>query len=109
MLTAMKCIAVHVPVFVWKVDLLPSNSWVDPLFWLGCQQTLEKSDLFVHPQEADSVKLLQRFNRWVVLYTSYLLHINRLLLITDKLVQSHSLSLLASLSRWRVFSASSAR
>ena len=39
--------------------------WLEPLFWLGCQRELDYSDLYVHPSEADSERLLQRFNRYV--------------------------------------------
>ena len=33
------------------------------MFWLGCQRELDYSDLYVHPSEADSEKLLRRFSR----------------------------------------------
>ena len=38
-------------------------SWADPLFWLGLRRSLEQSDLYAHPSEVDSEKLLKRFNR----------------------------------------------
>ena len=42
----------------------PSPSWVDPLFWIGCCRSLEQSDLYAHPSEADSEKLLKTFNKY---------------------------------------------
>ena len=39
------------------------NSWVDPLFWLGCGRSLEFNDLYAHPPEADSKYLLDKFNK----------------------------------------------
>ncbi len=44
------------------------NSWVDPLLWFGCRHTLEQSDLYAHPQEADSERLLGRFNRYPIMH-----------------------------------------
>ena len=38
-------------------------SWVDPLFWLGLCRSLNQSDLYAHPSEADSEKLLNKFNK----------------------------------------------
>eukprot|EP00731_Ephydatia_muelleri_P034922 Em0086g6a len=38
--------------------------WLDPLFWRGIRKPLEQSDLYVHPEEADSEQLLSRFNRY---------------------------------------------
>uniref|UniRef100_A0A1X7VQK3 Uncharacterized protein n=1 Tax=Amphimedon queenslandica TaxID=400682 RepID=A0A1X7VQK3_AMPQE len=38
--------------------------WIDPLFWLGCRRSLEFSDLYVHPPEADSFYLLNKFNKY---------------------------------------------
>ncbi|XP_019860364.1 PREDICTED: multidrug resistance-associated protein 4-like [Amphimedon queenslandica] len=38
--------------------------WVDPLFWLGCGRSLEFSDLYAHPPEADSKYLLEKFNKY---------------------------------------------
>ncbi len=42
------------------------HSWLDPLFWTGsCKKgSLEQSDLYAHPGEADSEKLLNKFNRY---------------------------------------------
>ena len=40
-----------------------THSWVDPLFWVGFRRTLNQSDLYAHPGEADSEKLLNRFNK----------------------------------------------
>ncbi len=42
-----------------------THRWADPLFWLGARRPLEQDDLYAHPQEADSEKLLRQFNRWV--------------------------------------------
>lgn len=39
------------------------DSWVDPLFWIGCRRGLEQRDLYAHPREADSERLLTQFNR----------------------------------------------
>ena len=38
-------------------------SWVDSLFWLGCRRDLEQTDLYAHPGEASSEKLLKTFNQ----------------------------------------------
>uniref|UniRef100_A0A1X7UA79 Uncharacterized protein n=1 Tax=Amphimedon queenslandica TaxID=400682 RepID=A0A1X7UA79_AMPQE len=38
--------------------------WVDPLFWLGCRRSLEVSDLYERPSEADSNELLAKFNKY---------------------------------------------
>ena len=38
-------------------------SWLDPLFLTGCRRELTHKDLYVHPGEAESAKLLHRFNR----------------------------------------------
>lgn len=48
--------------------ILPPSSWVDPLFWLGCRRDLEQTDLYTHPSEAASEKLLKTFNRYGILY-----------------------------------------
>lgn len=40
-------------------------SWIDPLFWLGCRRSLDFSDLYVHPPEADSIYLLNKFNKYI--------------------------------------------
>ena len=39
------------------------HSWADSLFRLGCRRSLDQSDLFVHPEEVDSERLLNSFNR----------------------------------------------
>jgi len=39
------------------------HSWLDPLFWLGLRRSLEQTDLYAHPSEADSEKLLKKFNK----------------------------------------------
>ena len=39
--------------------------WMEPLFCAGFCRELEHNDLYAHPSEADSEKLLKRFNRWV--------------------------------------------
>ena len=41
------------------------SSWVDSLLWLGCRRDLEQTDLFAHPGEAASEKLLKNFNRCI--------------------------------------------
>ncbi|XP_064381893.1 ATP-binding cassette sub-family C member 4-like isoform X2 [Halichondria panicea] len=38
------------------------SSWVDPLLWLGFKRTLTQNDLYAHPPETDSEKLLEDFN-----------------------------------------------
>ncbi|XP_019850009.1 PREDICTED: multidrug resistance-associated protein 4-like isoform X2 [Amphimedon queenslandica] len=38
--------------------------WVDPLFWLGCRRSLDFSDLYKHPPEADSRLVLDNFNKY---------------------------------------------
>ena len=48
--------------------ILPPSSWVDSLFWLGCRRDLEQTDLYTHPSEAASEKLLKTFNRYSILY-----------------------------------------
>ena len=42
--------------------LYPLYSWLEPLFCIGARRTLEHSDLYAHPREADSGKLLKFFN-----------------------------------------------
>ena len=39
-------------------------SWIEPLFWLGCRRSLESNDLYAYPPEAESSKLLNKFNRY---------------------------------------------
>lgn len=46
------------------LPMLCAFRWLEPLFWLGFQRELDYSDLYVHPSEADSERLLQRFNRY---------------------------------------------
>ena len=46
--------------------ILPPSSWVDSLFWLGCRRDLEQTDLYTHPSEAASEKLLKTFNRYSI-------------------------------------------
>ena len=41
------------------------HSWADSLFRLGCRRSLDQSDLFAHPVEVDSERLLNSFNRYV--------------------------------------------
>ncbi len=49
------------------MDVAYLSSWLNPLFWLGFKRTLEQTDLYTYPQEADSEQLLRKFNRY--LYT----------------------------------------
>ena len=37
--------------------------WTDPLIWQGMWRPLTQEDLYAHPQEVDSKKLLNKFNR----------------------------------------------
>ena len=41
----------------------PKSSWVDPLLWLGFHSPLDQDDLYAHPDESDSEKLLNKFNK----------------------------------------------
>ncbi len=47
-------------------------SWLEPLFWTGsCRKgSLDQSDLYAHPEEADSEKLLNAFNRYTPIILS---------------------------------------
>jgi ATP-binding cassette subfamily C (CFTR/MRP) protein 4 len=38
--------------------------WVDPLLWLGWRSELKQEDLYRHPRETDSERLLTKFNRY---------------------------------------------
>ena len=46
-------------------NLLYCTRWVDALFCLGCCRSLNHSDLYAHPSEADSKKLQRKFERYV--------------------------------------------
>ena len=39
--------------------------WLDALFCLGCRRDLNQSDLYAHPDEADSEKLERSFKKLV--------------------------------------------
>ena len=38
-------------------------SWMEPLFCVGFRRDLSEDDLYVHPSEADSEKLLKKFRQ----------------------------------------------
>jgi len=40
-----------------------THSWLDPLFWVGLRRSLDQADLYAHPSEADSERLLKMFNK----------------------------------------------
>ena len=43
---------------------VPICSWLEPLFWIGYRRkSLQAEDLYAHPQEVDSQRLLKDFNR----------------------------------------------
>ena len=37
--------------------------WMDPLFWLGCRHNLQQTDLYAHPRETDSERVLNKFQQ----------------------------------------------
>lgn len=51
--------------FIMPVVLFPPCSWVEPFFWVGCRHGLDQTDLYAHPDEAGSEKLLNTFNRYL--------------------------------------------
>ena len=40
---------------------------MEPLFFVGFRRELRHDDLYAHPSETDSEKLLERFNQWVAI------------------------------------------
>ena len=63
--------------------------WLDGIFCIGRRRDLQQSDLYAHPSEADSEKLLKQFNRSVSMARSQIDQLDGSIMYIIKGKKSH--------------------